>query len=160
MISEDSYKQKYHSVEKKDEESIIKSVVQLNYVFQKWTWRSCEMVEQLADLPVMVQLLNTHSLSMKIWVEERRPKTAKEEAQLASNSVNETVQVDQGKVRMDPQSKKQCHTGICKQPGHFDKHCSWGSGRSERTTTGKNGKEPKPNGVVWNWTDVECYMCS
>lgn len=54
-------------------------VVRLNDVFQKLT-RSCETVEQLADLMVREQLLNTLLLNVMIWVEERRPKTVEEAA--------------------------------------------------------------------------------
>lgn len=54
-------------------------VVRLNDVFQKLT-RSCETVEQLVDLMVREQLLNTLLLNVMIWVEERRPKTVEEAA--------------------------------------------------------------------------------
>ena len=42
-------------------------------------------MEQLADLMVKGQLLNTLLVNVKIWVEERRPKTAEEAAQLVND---------------------------------------------------------------------------
>ena len=58
--------------------------VRLNDVFRRWT-RSCATLEQLVDLMVSEQLLNTLPVNVKIWVEERRLKTAEEAAQLADD---------------------------------------------------------------------------
>ena len=69
-ISEDTYKHRFRRTEKKEEESVSELVVRLNDVFWKWT-RECDTVEQLADVMVMGQLLNTLPVNVKIWVEER-----------------------------------------------------------------------------------------
>ena len=58
-------------------------------------------MEQLADLMVKAQLLNTLPVNVKIWVEERRPKTAEEAAQLADDysqarTGDAPVQADRG----------------------------------------------------------------
>ena len=73
-ISEDTYKHRFQRTEK-EEESVSELVVRLNDVFRKWTTRECDTVEQLADLMAIEQLLNTLPVNVKIWVEERRPKT-------------------------------------------------------------------------------------
>ena len=80
-ISEDTYKHRFRRTEK---ELVSKLVVRLNDDFRKWT-RECDTVEQLADLMVMEQLLNTLPENVKIWVEERRPKTSEEAARLADD---------------------------------------------------------------------------
>ena len=73
-ISEDSYRQKFCRAEKKAEESVSEMVVRLNDLFRRktrscgqrrWT-RSCATVEQLADLMVKEQLLNTLPVNVKI----------------------------------------------------------------------------------------------
>ena len=69
-ISEDTYKHRFRRTEKKEKESVSELVFRLNDVFRKWT-RECETVEQLADLMVMEQLLNTLPVNVKIWVEQK-----------------------------------------------------------------------------------------
>ena len=169
-ISEDSYRQKFRRAEKKAEESVSEMAVRLNDVFRRWT-RSCATVEQLADLMVREQLLNTLPVNVKIWVEERRPKTTEEAAQLADDYLRARKQATQpfkqveGKTPMEPQNTRRCYT--CKQPGHFAKDCPvQENGRPESAATGKNGRESESNGVVArqtgekrDWTKMECYNC-
>ena len=134
-ISEDTYKHRFRRTEKKEEESVSELVVRLNDVFRKWT-RECDTVEQLADLMVMEQLLNTLPVNVKIWVEERRPKTSEEAARLADDYLRARKQTKLTKPAV-PEDKtaewnaQRCHT--CKQTGHFARDCSQSSGRPERT---------------------------
>ena len=105
----------------------------LDNVFGKWT-RGCETLEQLADLMVTEQLLNTLPLSIKIWVEERRLKTAEKAAQLANNYIRACKQTSCS------QRTRQC----CKELGHFAIDCPQGSRKSQCTTT-RNWNEPQHN---------------
>ena len=67
-ISKDTYMYKHRfQKSEKEEASVSELVVQLNYVFRKWT-RECETVKQLVDLMVMDQLLNTLQINVKIWM--------------------------------------------------------------------------------------------
>ena len=146
-ISEDSYRQKFRRAEKKAGESVSEMAVRLNDVFRKWT-RSCTTVEQLADLMVKEQLLNTLPMNVKIWVEERRPGTAEEAAQLADDYFRARKQAAQpfkpseGKTPMESQSARRWY--MCKQTGHVAKDCP--SRKSEGVAAGKSGKELEPNG--------------
>ncbi|KAL5516201.1 hypothetical protein EMCRGX_G001479 [Ephydatia muelleri] len=167
-ISEDSYRQKFRRAEKNAEESVSEMAVRLNDVFRKWT-RSSTTVEQLADLMVKEQLLNTLPVNVKIWVEERRPGTAEEAAQLADDyflarkQAAQPFKPSEGKTPMESQSARRCY--MCKQTGHVAKDCP--SRKSEGVAAVKSGKELEPNGGARqpvpvfrekrDWTKVECF---
>ena len=129
-------------------------------------------MEQLADLMVKEQLLNTLPMNVKIWVEERRPGTAEEAAQLADDYFRARKQAAQplkpseGKTPMESQSARRCY--MCKLTGHIAKDCP--SRKSEDVAAGKSGKELEPNGggarqpvpvfrEKRDWTKVECFNC-
>ena len=88
-------------------------------------------------------------------MEERRPKTAEEAAQLADDYFRARKQAThpfkqiEGKTPMESQSTRRCYT--CKQLGHFAKDCPvQESGRSESAATGKNGRESEYENRSYN----------
>ena len=51
---------------------------------KKWT-RECTSAEELRELVVTEQLLNTLPRDIQIWVRERKPKTSSEAGRLADD---------------------------------------------------------------------------
>ena len=53
-------------------------------LFQKWT-KSCESIDEIRELMVMEQLLQTLPSEIKVWVMERKPKASTVAAEMADN---------------------------------------------------------------------------
>ena len=84
-ISEETYRQRFRDAERKDSESVSELVVRIADLFQKWT-KSCKSIDEIRDLMVMEQLLQTLLSEIKVWVTERKPKTSTEAAELMADN--------------------------------------------------------------------------
>lgn len=72
-ISEETYRRRFRDAARKGEETVSELMVRITDLFQKWT-KSCQTVEEVQNLIVMEQLLNTLPAEIKIWVTERNPR--------------------------------------------------------------------------------------
>ena len=85
-ISEETYRQRFRATKKAEGESYRELVARLQDLEQKWT-SVCTTVEELRSLIVQEQLLNTLPTELRVWVAERKPKTAAEAGGLADDYI-------------------------------------------------------------------------
>ena len=76
-IMEDSYRQRFRAARLRPGESNRKLVARLEDLASKWT-KGCVSVEELKDMVIREQLLNTLPDELRIFVKERKPKTSAE----------------------------------------------------------------------------------
>ena len=81
-VNEETYRQRFRNATKKKDESHRELITRLEDLRRKWM-RECTTVEQVGDLIVMEQFLNSLPGDIKIWVRERGPKTPREAGELA-----------------------------------------------------------------------------
>ena len=77
-ISEETYRQRFRSCRKQGEESYQEHASRLRDLFSKWIQPKEKTVEQVSDLLVMEQLMDTMPKELQIWLREQKPKTLKE----------------------------------------------------------------------------------
>ena len=122
--------------------------------------QGCETKEELKDLVILEQLVNTLPEDVRVWVKERKPKTSMEAGQLADDYVQArkreaSVPVSQKSVDV-PTHLRCCQR--CGKPGHHAREC-WTVFRphdQERSKpdTSKTLERPKRD-----LKDIECFNC-
>ena len=89
----------------------------------KWT-RACKTKEEVIELIIMEQLLNTMPPNVRIWVGERKLQTSVEAGQLA-NDYQQARRRAQDGSRQEPKKvpnlQRKCHT--CSETGHLARDC-------------------------------------
>ena len=83
-INEETYRQRLRAASRKDVETHRELATRLADTVDKWT-RECSSVQELRDLIVKEQLLNSLPSDIRVWVSERKPKTSREAGQLADD---------------------------------------------------------------------------
>ena len=83
-ILEQTYRHRFRDAVMKKDETVSELNVRLTDHFLKWT-KGCKIVEQLGDLMILEQLVNTLQPEVRVWVTERKPKTSAEAAKLADD---------------------------------------------------------------------------
>ena len=81
-INEETYRQRFRSTRKKSDESHRELVVRLQDLRQKWM-QKYSTVEQIGDVIVMEQFLNSLTPDLRVWIRERKPETTSEAGELA-----------------------------------------------------------------------------
>ena len=104
-ISEETYRQRFRALTKKHDEAVSEMVVHLHDLLQKWT-KSCTSVEDIRDLMVQEQLLDSLPVEVKIWVREHKPKTSTEAAELADNYLRARRQEKNTRGGEDPSKER------------------------------------------------------
>ncbi len=74
-INEESYRQRFRSIVKRAGQTNRELVARLSDLAGKWT-QGCTSLEELKDLVVLEQLVNTLPEDVRIWVRERKPETS------------------------------------------------------------------------------------
>ena len=83
-INEETYRQRFRTMRKKEGEAYVELAIRLQDLLKKWV-AECETVEAVLQKVTTEQLLNTMRAELKIWVGERKPKSASEAGQLAAD---------------------------------------------------------------------------
>ena len=161
-INEESYRQRFRSAVRKQGKTNRELAARLDDLADKWT-QGCETKEELKDLVVLEQLVNTLPDEVRVWVKERKPKTSMEAGQLADDYIQARKQNAGGtsssmnrKFAERPGQPRPCQR--CGKPGHQARDC--------RTIFRPRGQEKgledagkrldKPKRDL---KDVECFNC-
>ena len=148
-ITEGSYRQRFRAVKPKPGESSRELVARLDDLAAKWL-KSCKTPEEVKDRIVLEQFLNTLPEEVKIFVKERKPKSAEEGGKFADDFVQARKPEETNeKKKSDKTIVKHCHS--CGKPGHLAKDC--------RVKMVKNGEQVWPAKPKKDLREVECYNC-
>ena len=83
-INEETYRQRFRTTWRKEGEVYVELAIRLQDLLKKWV-AECETVEAVLEKVTTEQLLNTMLAELKIWVGERKPKSASEAGRLADD---------------------------------------------------------------------------
>ena len=106
-ISQETYHQRFRSVQKKEGESYLELVVRLEDILHKWM-KGCKDIEEVLERVLVEQLLSTMPQDLRVWVSEEAT-TGSEVGELADDYVQARQQTtERGRGRRQP--LKQCHS--------------------------------------------------
>ena len=155
-INEEIYRQRFRGAKKKAEETYSGFGVRLNDMFNKWTGAEKEerTKEEICEMMVMEQLMESMPTDLKIWLKERKPKTTLEVGELADDYVTAR--------KCAKEEQKRCHK--CHQIGHIAAKC-WNNvqGIQQQTvqsTVTKGGVQWKPNITSPLQQQPRCFNCN
>ena len=83
-INEETYRQRFWGTTMKPGETPRELVTRLHDLVTKWG-KDCKDVNNVFDMMVREQLLNTLPEEVRVWVRERKPKSCEEAGQLAED---------------------------------------------------------------------------
>ena len=157
-ISEETYRQRFRSAQKKEGEAYVELATRLTDLFKKWM-ASCSTIESVAEKIVVEQLLSTMPTELRIWLSERKPGTAREAGKLADDyaSARRHSQVETPKEepkKRDGASNREprrCHT--CGQEGHLARNCP------KKAEPGKTELASGKEKMSRDHSDKKCYNC-
>lgn len=124
-ISEETYRQRFRSMRKKDGEAYVELATRLKNLATKWLV-GCDTVTAVIEKLVVEQLLDTLPGDLRIWLCERKPTTADEAAALADDYILARRR-KQGEVpksdtnKKDGRESRRCYQ--CGQEGHYAAQC-------------------------------------
>ena len=155
-INEEIYRQRFRGAKKKAEETYSGFGVRLNDMFNKWTGAEKEerTKEEICEMMVMEQLMESMPTDLKIWLKERKSKTTLEVGELADDYVTAR--------KCAKEEQKRCHK--CHQIGHIAAKC-WNNvqGIQQQTvqsTVTKGGVQWKPNITSPLQQQPRCFNCN
>ena len=73
----EAYRQRFHEATRGNDETNFDHVVRLGDLAGKWLVK-CETIEEVKELIVVVQFLETLPPHLKIWLKEKKPRSAME----------------------------------------------------------------------------------
>ena len=150
-INEETYRQRFRAAVKEGE-SHRELAIRLQDAAEKWT-KDCSSMQQIREIMVIEQLLDTLPEEICVWVKERKPKTSMAAGELADDYLQaRKVGADQKKAgpskkqekREIPAARKWCRT--CESSGHWTSNC-----------TKKGKSEPKKRSRDKN--SIICFNC-
>ena len=113
-INEEIYRQRFRSTRKKAEETYSGFGARLGDLFNKWTSAEKEeRTKEICEMIVMEKLIDSMPVDLKIWLKERKPKTAYEVGELTDDYI-----AARKYTKAEP---KRCHK--CHQIGHVAARC-------------------------------------
>lgn len=161
-INEETYRQRFRTTRRKEGEAYVELAIRLQDLLKKWM-ADCDTIETVSEKVATEQLLNTMPADLRIWVGERKPKTASEAGKLSDDYLQarrretglptkSTSQLGESRTRERAGIEtRKCHA--CGQEGHLVRNCP------------KKGTEPSPSresGVKKEKTErntLRCYNC-
>jgi len=152
-ITEEAYRQRFRAVKKGDETNRELATRTMD-LLQKWT-KECTSKQEVLEFVAVEQLLNVMPEDIRVWVRERKPKTAAEAGELA----DDYLQARKREMKAEPirttdkspeaAERKRCYT--CGSVKHLAWECPQGS-RSGGAAPGRE-RHQKQEG------EVKCFNC-
>jgi hypothetical protein len=162
-INEETYRQRFRSASKKEEESYRQLAIRADDLLGKWT-KDCKTVKDIRHLVATEQVLESLPEELRIWVRERKPKTAEEAGQLADDylQARKSTAGTTGDRRDKTNTKKSqggtvVKCGNCGKQGHAAKECWRGTASGSADTSSKKGT---PSGKRSTGREnLRCFNC-
>ena len=152
-INEETYRQRFRTLKPKEGETPRELTTRLNDLFARWT-RECTSKDELQDLMVKEQLLNMLPEDVRVWVQERKPKTSAEAGELAEDY----MQARENSTKPGKQTRREKPPGKCPRcgsHGHWAVDCPNPKVTPRRDEPGP-GKDYKPRSME----GVKCFNCN
>ena len=119
--------------------------------------KTCTSIEELRDLVVLEQLLNTLPEDARIFVKERKPRTSMEAGRLADDYIaaRKDEAAEKGEEEKAPDRRQSLRCGKCRKLGHLARDCRQSQPKLEREKDkGEAARRPKRD-----LKDIECFNC-
>ena len=128
---------------------------------EKWI-QSCKSVQEVKDMVILEQLLNTLPDEVRIWVVERKPKSSLEAGQLADDYTQARKMNDAKKTKQEPKKNGEqkgirCHR--CQKIGHLAKDCRRAYPSNGKNTDQRGNNPPNKDRPKKDLKHIECFNC-
>ena len=161
-ICEDTYRQRFRSATRNEGETVKDLEIRRTDLARKWS-KECTTVEQLLDMIVKEQIMNILPAGVRVWVNERKPKTSAEAAALA----DDYLQARKSITTEEQPTKTKLQCNFCGKIGHIAKVCrkrlAQTSDDSEKTDNTSNTQHPergaKQDSSRKGLQGVKCFNC-
>ena len=133
-------------------------MARLEDLASKWM-KECTSVEELMDMVILEQLVNTLPDDVHVFVKERKPKLSVEAGWLADDYIivrkKNTAGIEKEEDKKVPDRRLPPRCGKCQKLGHMARDCRQTQPRFEREQE-KAEVLRKPRKDL---KDIECYNC-
>ena len=154
-INEEAYRQRFRTASRKDDETNRELAVRLGDTARKWSKR-CSTTEELMELIVVEQLLETLPSHVRIWVRERKPTTGVEAGQLADDYFEARRGTNRGSERPTNRPAAPTNRQPSEKPTEPRKCFTCGSTAHLRNDCPKRSESTRPEGKL---ATLKCFNC-
>ena len=151
-INLETYRRRFREATKGPEETYRQLATRILDSAKQWT-RDCTSVGELRELIATEQVLRALPESIRVWVHERKPKTAAEAGQLAEDYLQARRPIQgskrQGASGQQPETEPEKRCYECRQAGHLAKDCPKRQAGRKSEGTGQRAR-----------SEVRCFNCN
>ena len=163
-IREETYRMRFRSTKKKAEETYRELGNRLQDTAKKWL-RDYESKEELLDVLVKEQFVNSLPTILQVWIREREPETSEAAFDLADsfvharecgsgNGMGRSGLKNEGPGMDNSQDKPRCFK--CGEEGHFAGRCHEQGAKAEQDAVKRQSYRADSSAG----SKVKCYNCS
>ena len=151
-INEETYRRQFRGAKLRKGETPTEFATRLTDLARRWT-KECSSVDELLDLLVHEQLINSLPEDVRLWVRERKPKTSTEAGALAEDFLQARATENEGRPRSNKdRQERRAPPGDCPRcgnPGHWASECpKYGTKADNKTVNNRSRKQ-----------EVQCFNC-